>query len=457
MGAFGGTQFLNILCSVIRAKLVALWIGPVGVGLNSLLFSSSELVGRLTQLSLRESAVRELAAADRERAAILGSAVLRWGWILGLLGSLVMLVGASTLSRITFGTDEYSLQFALLSPVPLFTAIGSANFSIIQGGGRYAVIARAMATAVCISTILSVPLLYWLRLRAIPPVIVLYSLMVAVMSVYYRRRHHSSMAWKGSFRTLWADTAGMFRMGLYLTGASAGVTLATYLFSSYINRTTDTDTVGFYQAGFTLVNTYVGLIFSSLAMEYYPRLSKYIHSQRRTSLIVSHQIILLTWVVSLMVVLFLVFDKIAVNILYRADFDRALPFINLGIVSVVPRCVSYCFSYYLLAAGKGRTFLLLDTGSTVLGLILNLVGFIYGGFAGLGLSYILWYIIYAIVTWLIFKHYGLYTATGTSSVIYFGIGVAMAAAAVKYLLGPVWCAVLFLPWLTPLVYKKLCR
>lgn len=33
MGIFGGVQVLTIICSIIRTKLVALWIGPFGVGL----------------------------------------------------------------------------------------------------------------------------------------------------------------------------------------------------------------------------------------------------------------------------------------------------------------------------------------------------------------------------------------------------------------------------------------
>lgn len=36
MGIFGGVQSLQILCSVIRTKLVAVWIGPAGVGLIAL-------------------------------------------------------------------------------------------------------------------------------------------------------------------------------------------------------------------------------------------------------------------------------------------------------------------------------------------------------------------------------------------------------------------------------------
>ena len=36
MGLFGGVQIAGILCSIIRTKLVAMWIGPVGVGLFGL-------------------------------------------------------------------------------------------------------------------------------------------------------------------------------------------------------------------------------------------------------------------------------------------------------------------------------------------------------------------------------------------------------------------------------------
>ena len=33
MGIFGSIQVFNILCSIVRTKLIALWIGPTGMGL----------------------------------------------------------------------------------------------------------------------------------------------------------------------------------------------------------------------------------------------------------------------------------------------------------------------------------------------------------------------------------------------------------------------------------------
>lgn len=36
MGLFGGAQAAVILMSIVRTKLVAVWLGPLGVGLNAI-------------------------------------------------------------------------------------------------------------------------------------------------------------------------------------------------------------------------------------------------------------------------------------------------------------------------------------------------------------------------------------------------------------------------------------
>lgn len=68
LGVFGSVQVVTILCSVIRTKLVALWIGPAGVGLITLYNSTVDLISNTTQLNLRQSAVRDISTeADKAR------------------------------------------------------------------------------------------------------------------------------------------------------------------------------------------------------------------------------------------------------------------------------------------------------------------------------------------------------------------------------------------------------
>ena len=44
MGLFGGVQVMGILCSIVRTKLVAMWIGPVGTGLFGLFNNALEMI-----------------------------------------------------------------------------------------------------------------------------------------------------------------------------------------------------------------------------------------------------------------------------------------------------------------------------------------------------------------------------------------------------------------------------
>ena len=57
---FGGVQMLNILIGLIRNKLVAVLLGPAGMGLVALFSSTIKLVVDSTNFGLHISAVRNI-------------------------------------------------------------------------------------------------------------------------------------------------------------------------------------------------------------------------------------------------------------------------------------------------------------------------------------------------------------------------------------------------------------
>ncbi len=102
LGLFSGTQMLTILCSVVRTKFVALWIGTLGVGVFGILNSLIEMICTLSRLGLDTSTVRDISKAaysdDRDRLTYIVTIVRRWGWILGIAGALLMVIAAPWLS-----------------------------------------------------------------------------------------------------------------------------------------------------------------------------------------------------------------------------------------------------------------------------------------------------------------------------------------------------------------------
>ncbi len=60
---FGGVRVINILVSILKSKIVALWLGTTGFGIMSLFNSATSLIYSITNLGLQDSAVRDIAYA----------------------------------------------------------------------------------------------------------------------------------------------------------------------------------------------------------------------------------------------------------------------------------------------------------------------------------------------------------------------------------------------------------
>ena len=68
-GLFGGVQGLNIIMGLLRNKLIAVLLGPSGMGLASLFNSSINFISQATNLGISFSAVKNISEIyDKERA-----------------------------------------------------------------------------------------------------------------------------------------------------------------------------------------------------------------------------------------------------------------------------------------------------------------------------------------------------------------------------------------------------
>jgi len=121
---FGGVQVFNIVISIIRTKLIAVLLGPAGMGIAGLLTSTTGLVSGLTSFGLGTSAIRDVAAANEggnpDRISVVVMVFRRLVWITGILGALVTLILSTWLSQFTFGNRNYTLLFIWLSVTLIF-------------------------------------------------------------------------------------------------------------------------------------------------------------------------------------------------------------------------------------------------------------------------------------------------------------------------------------------------
>ena len=92
-GIFGGVQGINILLGLVRNKLIAVLLGPSGMGLASLFNSTVNFISQATNLGISFSAVRHVSelfdSGDEERISHFVKVVRAWSLLTALLGMLV--------------------------------------------------------------------------------------------------------------------------------------------------------------------------------------------------------------------------------------------------------------------------------------------------------------------------------------------------------------------------------
>lgn len=398
-GIFGGVRVLTILCSLIRTKLIAVFVGPFGVGLISLYNSVSDIVSILSRLNIDQSATRDISQSSGANIDRISAVVMRATWILGLLGALALCLLSPILSNWCFGNTDLWWTFCILALVPLGNALYSGVGAIFQGTRNFKPLAKMGIYSTIAAIIISVPLIITLKKDSIIWVLATYGLSSITAAIYYRRHSkHIQLPW----HEIWSTSKSFIKLGALITAGALVGQLFNYLFIIYLNKNAGTETLGIYQAGYTLVNAYVGVFFTGMWVEFLPRLSALAHSAKRTSITVSHQITTTAWLLMPIIGCFICADKLIIKILYADTFNAMLPFITLGIAGVLLRAVSWCIAHTMLAKGDGAIYVVTETVSSIIFLILHITLYNTHGFLGLGIAYIIWYICYLAIVYIIY-------------------------------------------------------
>ena len=404
MGIFGGVQVLNILCSLIRNKLVAMWIGPAGVGLFGIFNQALEMLNTATNLGVRNSSVRDISQAVEKRDSSMISRIItvvrRWSLWLGLGGALITMAIAPLLSRLTFGDFNHIWHYVALSAAVLFMALTNGEYAVLQGLSKLKKLARVTVSGTLGGLLISIPMFYFLREDSVLPSIIVYALCVMAAALFTKDKEFPKA--KVTSRETVSMGADFIKLGVFMTLGSFVAMLASYIFVSWLNITSGKETVGFYQAGYTLVDKYAGLVFVALGYEYYPRLARVAGSSMRLRVFVSNQINLSFMVLTPCLLAFILLRSHLVWLLYSKEFLVILTYISWGGVGTVLRATSWCFSFVMLAKGDGKIFLITESLDAVIGLALNIVCFSLWGVDGLGFAYIAWFACYTIIVGVVY-------------------------------------------------------
>ena len=437
---FGGVQLLTISIAIIRTKLIAVFIGSTGMGIIALLNSAIGIIGGLSGLGIEASAVKHISTdyknEDLNTVSVTVSIIKKLALVTGIMGSVVMLLFSKWLSLITFGNTEQMYSFMLLSIVLLFKHLTTAELAILQGLRKMRLLAKANLYGNIGGLLVSIPLYYFYGIDAVVPTIIGISISTLFFSFYYSKKVQikKKNIPKAQFIN---EGKRIVKLGFMLTLSGLFTLLTTYLIQIYVSKQGGLEQVGFYNAGFTLLNSYVGIIFTVMSTDYFPRLASICDHNEAVRTSVTQQSFFSILLITPIIILFLTLIPFIVKVVFTTEFAAIIPMVCFGILAMLFRAVSWSMGYILIAKGDSKMFLKTAIGFNAISLFLNVLGYYFYGLEGLGFSFLVYYFIHFVGLKIITKkRYEFYFDSDFYSIYLICIGMCLATFFFRYISNP---------------------
>lgn len=403
---FGGVQIFQIVISIVRSKFVAVLLGPVGMGINGLLNSTTGMIEGLTSFGLGTSSIKNVAEAhisgDSKRIGKMVAVIKTLVWITGLFGAIVTIVLSPWLSELTFGNRDFTQAFILISITLLFNQLSSGKSVVLRGTRQLKHMARASLAGSVLGLIFSVPVYYKWGIDGIVPAIIISSILTLLITSYYSRKLKIRKV-KINKEAILIEGKGMMTMGFMLS-LSGMINLATaYGVRIFISNTGGVDQVGLFSAGFAIINTYVGMVFTAMSTDYFPRLSGVANDNSKAAELINQQSEIAILTLAPILTVFIVFIQFAVIILYSSKFLEVNEMIQWAALGMYFKAASWAIAFIFLAKGASKLYFWNELVSNMYVLGLNILGYYLKGLNGLGISFLLSYILYSFQVYLISK------------------------------------------------------
>ena len=403
---FGGVQVFQIIIQIVRSKFIAILLGPTGMGIAGLLNATIGLIQGLSSFGLGTSAIKNVAeanvAGDDTKISTTVTIVRRLVWITGTLGMLITIVFSRWLSELTFGNKEYTLAFIWISTTLLFKQLTAGHLVVLQGLRKLRHLANANLIGSFLGLITTVPVYYFWGIDGIVPGIIITAAVSLILSWYFSRKTKINNVHVTNKQTI-AEGKNMLTMG-FMISLSGLITLgASYIVRIFISSKGDVSEVGLYNAGFAIINTYAGLVFTAMGTDYYPRLSEVADNNSLCKQKINQQAEIAILILAPIIVVFLVFIKWIVIILYSNKFVAVDDMIHWAALGMLFKAASWSIAFIFLAKGASRTYFFNELISNSYTLALNLAGYYYWGLTGLGISFMIGYFLYLIQMFFVTK------------------------------------------------------
>ncbi|WFM69999.1 O-antigen translocase [Halomonas sp. CKK8] len=406
MVIIGSAQAVNILLSILRMKVLAVLLGPSGVGLLSIYNNLQGMMSNAAGLGMKSSGVRQIASAKGQEQALsrVRRVLLAAHLVQGVLAMLGIWLLREQISVWLLGDAGYALEIALLGIAILLTLMRGAQTALLQGLRRIGDLGRVTVLGALGGTVVGIVAVWIYGEAGLVWFVLAQPLMGLTAALYFTRRLPKPTAPRPSMFEVWEIWKPMARLGLafMLGGLATAATLL--LVRGRITQELGLDAAGQFAASWGITMTYVGFLLGAMGADYYPRLTEVIHDRQAAHRLMNDQAQLGLAIGGPVLLLLIGCAPWVITLLYSSEFAVAATLLQWQTVGNVFKLASWPLGFSLAAAARGNTFLVVQLNFNILFLAMLWPTLSYYGIMAAGPSFMVAYMLhFALLNVLVYR------------------------------------------------------
>ena len=395
----GSAQAVNIVISIVRMKVLAVLVGPAGVGILGIYNSLQSTAGSLAGLGLGNSGVRDIASSKGDAAVLSRVRVVLFtaGLVQGFIAMVLVWLFRVQLAEWLFGDALRATETGLVGVAILFSLILASQTALLQGLRRIGDLGRVTVLGALGGTIAGLTavwlkgeagLIWFLLVQPLAAVII-----AAVITRKLPRPETRRLTPSEVFAT-WKPMASL-GVVFMLSGLAGSATLL--LARSVIARDLGIDAAGLFSASWGVAMIYVGFLLGAMGADFYPRLTEVIKDRAASTRLMNDQAQLGLAIGGPILLGLIGVAPWFMAILYSQEFVPAAEMLQWQTVGNVFKLASWPMGFAFVAAARSRIFLFIELTWNAAFLAFLWVGMPLIGIEAAGIAFLLAYMLYFIL------------------------------------------------------------
>lgn len=378
----GGAQVISLGTGFLRAKLIAVLIGPAGVGLVGVLTSFIANLGSVAGWGLGTTAVRTISAADEADRPAKIAAVRKLGNALTWLGLLAGLLLFWPVGQLTFNSSEYALEFLLVGlavPCGVATSVWSA---LLQSNGQVKSLARVQVISALSGLVLGLPFIWLFGVTGIAASILIAAIVPAVATWKAARNHCPSSSAEANSD----DIRTLLQLGSAIMAATVFSQLSAYIVRIMLIRSHGLESAGYYHAAFVIAGSLPGFVFTAMGTDFFPRVAA-VKTEAEAQDLCEKQIQAGLLLALPLIAALLTLGQLCIYLLYTRSFEPAVPLLSWMIWGVFFRLLSWPMGFWLIARGSSRAVVIVTAATNTSAVLFPVVLLLLYGVTGAAIGF----------------------------------------------------------------------